>query len=106
MDIKELLKNGASAEELKKVFAEEYKEAKAAIDAEQKAAEAEAAKEKVIEEARLYLAEALIEYECALGYQDTYTVKDIEDVAEALKKFESQYSMLQENMKRLEKLFS
>lgn len=106
MDIKELLKNGASAEELKKVFAEEYNKAKADIAAEKEAAEAAQKKEKEVEYARYDLAEALLYYEQCLGYSEAYDENDIQKTVKALEDFESQFVTLQENLSRLEKLFS
>lgn len=106
MDIKELLKNGASAEELKKVFAEEYNKAKADIAAEKEAAEAAQKREQNISYARYDLAEALLHYETMLGYQEKYDEEDIQKTVKALEDFENQFATFQENISRLEKLFS
>ena len=93
MDIKQMLQNGSSPEDLKAALDRQITQAMGEIREEQKAAAAEEAKNIEIEETREYLVDAALDYLTALGVfdadEDNVDLDEIaEDLTDELKKVE------------------
>lgn len=93
MDIKQMLQNGSSPEDLKAALDRQITQAMGEIREEQKAAAVAEAKNIEIEETREYLVDAALDYLTALGvfdYDDENIAPDeiAEDLTDELKKVE------------------
>ena len=85
MDIKQMLQNGSSPEDLKAALDRQITQAMGEIREEQKAAAVAEAKNIEIEETREYLIDAALDYLTALGVFDTDEDNvDLDEIAEEL----------------------
>ena len=85
MDIKQMLQNGSSPEDLKAALDRQITQAMGEIREEQRAAAAENAKNIEIEETREYLVDAALDYLTALGVFDNDEDNvDLDEIAEGL----------------------
>ena len=84
MDIKQMLQNGSSPEDLKAALDRQITQAMGEIREEQKAAAVAEAKNIEIEETREYLIDAALDYLTALGVFDDEDNVDLDEIAEEL----------------------
>lgn len=85
MDIKQMLQNGSSPEDLKAALDRQITQAMGEIREEQKAAAVAEAKNIEIEETREYLVDAALDYLTALGvFDDDEDNVDLDEIAEDL----------------------
>lgn len=85
MDIKQMLQNGSSPEDLKAALDRQITQAMGEIREEQKAAAVAEAKNIEIEETREYLVDAALDYLTALGvFDDDEDTVDLDEIAEDL----------------------